>query len=76
MSGQPIAIKNARLIDPAQGLDQKAAILIESDRVAQIDQGLGIASEGREVIEAEGLWALPGAIDLHVHLMEPGYEYK
>src|SRR4029077_8008322 len=34
------------------------------------------ARKGREVIDAEGLWVLPGLIDIHVHLREPGLEYK
>jgi dihydroorotase len=76
MTGQPIVIKNGRLIDPSQKLDQKVDILIEDGRVTGIDQTCSASSEGRTVIEAEGKWVLPGLIDIHVHLREPGHEYK
>ncbi|MDR2367129.1 MAG: dihydroorotase [Deltaproteobacteria bacterium] len=76
MTGQQIVIKNARIIDPAQGLDQKVDALIEGGRIARIDPGLGIPGDGRKVIEAGDRWLLPGLIDIHVHLREPGHEYK
>ncbi|MDR2302943.1 MAG: dihydroorotase [Deltaproteobacteria bacterium] len=76
MSGQPIVIKNGRLIDPAQKIDHLADILIEDGRVAGIDLESRIGSEGRVAIEARGLWIFPGLIDIHVHLREPGHEYK
>ncbi|MGO1544883.1 MAG: dihydroorotase [Gulosibacter sp.] len=50
-------------------------ILIERDRITQIaDPGVITATEGTEIIEAEGLIALPGLVDVHVHLREPGFE--
>jgi dihydroorotase len=71
-----IVIKNGRLIDPAQGLDLKADVLIEGGRIAGIDPGCSVGLENRMVIEAGDLWVLPGLIDLHVHFRDPGHEYK
>ncbi len=71
-----ILIKDGRLIDPSQGLDGEYDILIREGRVEKIGPRGSIGVEGCEVIEAEGLWVIPGMIDMHCHLREPGYEYK
>jgi dihydroorotase len=55
-------------------MDGAGDILIEDGRVASI--GTGVAGEGAEVFDASGLVVAPGFIDLHVHLREPGEEYK
>ncbi len=49
-------------------------ILVENGKIAQIGQGLSAA--GAQVLDAAGLHVFPGLIDLHVHLREPGFEYK
>lgn len=51
---------------------ERTDILIEDGRIAQLGQGL--RRDGARVIDASGLIALPGLVDLHVHLREPGYE--
>ncbi|MDR1658230.1 MAG: dihydroorotase [Deltaproteobacteria bacterium] len=76
MLPKPAVIKNGRLIDPLQGLDQKVDLLIEDGLVASVERANSIEASDRQVIEAEGLWVLPGLIDLHVHLRDPGQEYK
>jgi dihydroorotase len=68
-----ILIKNGRVIDPAQGLDEVTDLLIKDGKVAQV--GKNLKGEG-EVIDASGLLVTPGLIDLHVHLRDPGQEYK
>ena len=69
-------IKGARILDPASGLDSLGDLLIEKGRIAGIYPG-GHESEPLDnVIDARGLWALPGLVDMHVHLRDPGYEYK
>jgi dihydroorotase len=68
-----ILIKNGRVIDPAQGLDEVMDVLIKDGKVAQV--GKNLKGEG-EVIDASGLLVTPGLIDLHVHLRDPGQEYK
>jgi dihydroorotase len=67
-----LVIKNGHLIDPAHGVDHPCDLGITDGRVAQVGGGM----EGREVIDAAGLIVCPGLIDLHVHLREPGQEWK
>ena len=64
-------IKNGRIIDPLQGIDKKADLLIESGTI----QGIGSYSEkDGKVVDAKGLVVCPGLIDMHTHLREPGRE--
>ena len=69
-----VLIKSGRIIDPAQGRDETADILIADGAVASI--GNGLPESGAEVVDAAGMTVCPGFIDLHVHLREPGEEYK
>jgi dihydroorotase len=69
-----LLIRGGRVIDPAQNLDREADVLIVDGRVAGIERGL---SAGRhEVLDAADRVVCPGFIDVHVHLREPGQEYK
>lgn len=63
-----------RIIDPAQNMDEIGDILIEDGKIAQIAPK--IIEEADQTINAEGHVVMPGFIDLHVHLREPGFEYK
>ena len=69
-----IWIRGGRLLDPASGRDEVADLLVEGGRIAAL--GPGIEAGDAEVIDASGRWLAPGFIDLHVHLREPGQEYK
>lgn len=69
-----LLIIGGKIIDPSQGLEQVAELLVEDGRVAEI--GKDLPSEGAELFDASGLVVSPGFIDLHVHLREPGEEYK
>jgi dihydroorotase len=69
-----LIIKNGRVIDPSQGLDREADVLIVDGHVAAIERGL--AANGHEVLDASDRVVCPGFIDVHVHLREPGQEYK
>ena len=69
-----LLIQNARIVDPSQGLDGVASLLLEDGKVAGIGQAL--PSEGAQVIDATGLVAAPGLVDLHVHLRDPGLTHK
>ena len=72
-----IAIRNARLVDPAAGVDAPQDILLEDGRVAEIaSPGKLTHAEDAESLDAAGLVAAPGLIDIHVHLREPGQGYK
>lgn len=67
-------IKNGLLIDPLHDIEAIRDLRIEEGQVVEIGQNLEAGNE--EIIDAKGKWVMPGAIDLHVHLREPGYEYK
>ena len=69
-----LLIKNGTIIDPSQSLEKRKDLLIRDGRVEDIGESLEV--EGAEIFEAADLIVAPGFIDLHVHLREPGYEYK
>jgi dihydroorotase len=72
-----LVLRGGRVIDPRRGLDAEADVLLADGVVAGI--GAGVAQGlGRDVqvIDARGRWVVPGLIDLHAHLREPGQEYK
>ncbi len=65
-----LLIKNGRLIDPASGLDAKRDVLIERGRIAAVKSK--IKKSGVQIIDARGRLVLPGLIDMHAHLRDPG----
>ena len=65
-------IKNATVISPADGLNGANDILIENGRIAAVGQNLS----GDREIDAAGLYAVPGLVDMHVHLRDPGQTAK
>ncbi len=69
-----ILIKNGRVLDPATKTDKMADVLIDGGKIAKI--GDKIKAVADEVIDASGCYVMPGFIDLHVHLRDPGFEYK
>jgi dihydroorotase len=70
-----LLIRNGRVVDPSQDLDQGMDILIEDGRVSRVDERIDAPTDAK-VLDLAGLLVAPGFIDLHVHLMEPGFEYK
>ena len=66
-------IKNGRIIDPANRIDRTGDLLVHHGRIAEATQNAAL--ECTE-IDANGLWVVPGLTDMHVHLREPGQEYK
>ena len=70
-----LLIKNGRVIDPSQNIDDVLDVLVENGLVKEIGKGLA-ALAGAETIDATGKYVVPGLIDMHVHLRDPGLEYK
>lgn len=83
-----ILIINGLLIDPSQNMEQQGDLLIENNTISGIvdqksynvngDRARVKGHESKEfiVIDAKGRWVVPGLIDIHTHMREPGYEYK
>ncbi len=69
-----LVIKKARIIDPFTGMDEVGDVFIEEGVIRGIEKNIEV--KGNEVIEAEGLWLMPGLFDMHVHLRDPGQEWK
>jgi len=78
MSDAPTVITKAHLVDPSQGHDGPASLLIENGKIAAIEKSASkmSAPEGGQTINAKGLHVFPGLVDARVHLGEPGSEYR
>ncbi len=66
-------IKNGRVLDPKNCRDEVVDLAVRDGRLVKIDDG---PAESVVEIDASGCWVVPGLIDMHVHLREPGEEYK
>ncbi|MBS1959087.1 MAG: dihydroorotase [Bdellovibrionales bacterium] len=70
-------IHGGHLIDPSSKIDEAKDIVIESGRINAVDKpGAFAGTKIENKIDAKGKWIVPGLIDLHVHLREPGFEHK
>jgi len=70
-----LLIRQGRVVDPASGIDGVQDVLVVDGRIGKVGPGLR-APQGTQVIDAAGKVVCPGFIDIHVHLREPGFEYK
>jgi len=70
-----LLIRHGRVIDPANGVDSVQDVLVRDGAIERVGKSLA-APEPIETIDATGKIVCPGFIDMHVHLREPGYEYK
>jgi dihydroorotase len=68
-------LSNGRILDPSQELDIVGHVVIENDQLTQVGPDADIEGAD-EVYDCEGLWIMPGLVDPHVHLCEPGFEHK
>jgi dihydroorotase len=66
-----LLIKNGRVIDPANGIDEECDVLIVDDKIADVGK---VESPVQKIIDAAGKIVTPGLIDIHVHFREPGDE--
>lgn len=79
-----LLIRGGRILDPGQGIDQVADLLISKGKVARLGGEIptdiasldGIGTKQSQAIDATGLVVCPGFVDLHCHLREPGFEDK
>src|SRR5688500_9027146 len=73
-----LVLRGGRVIDPKHGRDEEADVVVEAGRITRVgrDAGRGLEAERVEMIDCAGRWITPGFVDLHVHLREPGQEYK
>ena len=69
-----LLIKNARIIDPVNSIDEVMDLHVQSRKI--VKWGKNLQSDDAETMEAKGLCLMPGLVDLHVHFREPGYEHK
>jgi len=69
-----LCIKNGKIVDGVSKSPFIADILIKEDRIAEI--GTNLSSDSINYIDATGKWVIPGLIDAHCHLREPGFEHK
>ncbi|MBU4260428.1 MAG: dihydroorotase [Proteobacteria bacterium] len=76
-SSPALLLQNARIIDPANNIDEPGDLLIVGGTISQKGKALSISCPDNGLtIDLQGKWLVPGLIDMHVHLREPGEEYK
>lgn len=75
---KPLLIRGGRLIDPASNIDAPRDLLLRDGKIAAIEPPGKVSAPKSDVdlIDARGLTVVPGLIDIHVHLREPGQDYK
>lgn len=71
---EAILIKGGRVIDPATKTDEQLDVFIQEGQIKSI--GRSMAFKADRIIDATGHWVVPGLIDVHVHLREPGFTHK
>ena len=74
-----LLVRNVRAFDPQHLLDAVVDVFVEGDTITRIGPNAGVdllASDRVRVIDGTNLWLLPGFVDLHAHVREPGQEYK
>lgn len=69
-----ILFRGGRVLDPASAHDGVADVSVQGARIVKV--GVNLPAHGARVVECKGMWVVPGLIDMHVHLREPGFEYK
>jgi dihydroorotase len=73
--GANAVLRSATVLDPVAGIDGVHDVVVRGGRIAEL-AAPGVAADGLEEVEAEGLHAFPAFFDPHVHLRVPGQEHK
>ncbi|MDE0635478.1 MAG: dihydroorotase [Candidatus Poribacteria bacterium] len=71
---ESVLIRNGHIIDPANSIDEVGDVLIVDGKIAKV--GKNLTEDANNIIDATDLTVMPGLIDMHVHLREPGFEHK
>ncbi len=71
-----LLIKGGLVVDPSRHLEEPLDLLVDKGKIVAVEPPGQIPDNGRRIISAPGLVVAPGLIDMHVHLREPGEEYK
>ncbi|MDQ9825397.1 dihydroorotase, partial [Acinetobacter sp. 163] len=69
-----ILIKGGRVIDPATKTDKEMDVFISKGKIQKVADK--IETQADKVVDARGCYVMPGLIDLHVHLRDPGLTHK
>ena len=69
-----LLIRGGRVLDPCSGTDGQLDVLVQDGAVERLGEGL--APDADEVLDVRGAWVLPGIVDMHVHLRQPGQEHQ
>ena len=69
-----LLLRNGRVVDPGSGTDETLDVLVEAGKIVGLERG--IPDNGATVLDMSGLVVCPGFLDIHVHLREPGEEWK
>jgi len=75
-STKSLLLKNGKIVDPASGKEELADLFIQDGKITSIQKDSQADAENIQVFDCTGKLVLPGLIDMHVHLREPGEEYK
>lgn len=70
----PVVLKNGWVIDPPQGINRQADVLISDGKIADIAADL--SCQNIQLVDCSGMWVVPGLIDVHCHLRDPGFVHK
>ena len=73
---ESLLIQLGRVIDPASGIDQEMDVLLRDGRVAAVAPPGELRGQAKQTLNVRGAIVVPGLIDMHVHLREPGHSHK